>query len=58
MIEKCENAGIKYLDDPDASIEYFNTMDDVYNNIDDYNPKRKRKSLIVSDDMSANIMTN
>ena len=33
-------------------------MDDVYSNIDDYNPKRKRKSLIVFDDMIADIVTN
>ena len=32
-------------------------MDDVYNNIDDYNPKRKRKILIVFDDMIADIVT-
>ena len=39
-------------------IEYSNTMDDVYNNIDYYNLKRKRKVLIVFDDMIADIMTN
>ena len=33
-------------------------MDDVYNNIDDYNPSRKRKILIIFDDMIADIMTN
>ena len=33
-------------------------MDDVYDNIDDYNPSRKRKILIVFDDMIADIMTN
>ena len=33
-------------------------MDDVYENIDDYNPNRKRKILIVFDDMMADIMTN
>ena len=33
-------------------------MDDVFSNIDDYNPKRKRKILIVFDDMIADIMTN
>ena len=33
-------------------------MDDVYNIIDDYNPKRKRKILIVFDDKIADIMTN
>ena len=31
-------------------------MDDVYNNIDDYNPSRKREMLIVLDDMTADIM--
>ena len=33
-------------------------MDDVYENIDDYNPNRQRKILIVFDDMIADIMTN
>ena len=33
-------------------------MDDVYNNINDYNPNRKRKIFIVFDDMIADIMTN
>ena len=33
-------------------------MDDVYENIDDYNPSRKRNILIVFDDMIADIMTN
>ena len=58
LIEKCENAGIRNLNDPSAFIEYINTMDYVYNNIDDYNPKRKEKILIVPDDMIADIITN
>ena len=33
-------------------------MDDIYSNIDDYNPKRKRQILIVFDDMIADIMTS
>ena len=33
-------------------------MDDVYENIDDYNPSRKRKILIIFDDMIADITTN
>ena len=33
-------------------------MDDVYENIDEYNPTRKGKVLIVFDDMIADIMTN
>ena len=33
-------------------------MNDVYENIDHYNPNRERKTLIVFDDMIADIMTN
>ena len=33
-------------------------MDDVYENIDDYNTSRKRKNLIVFDDMIADILIN
>ena len=58
LIKKSENVGIKNLNDPSAIIEYSNIMDDVYNNIDDYNTKRKRKILIVFDDMVADFMTN
>ena len=58
LIKKLVNAGIKNLSDPNAFIEYSNTMDDVYDNIDDYNLKIKSKVLIVFDDMIANIMTN
>ena len=58
LIKKREDAGIKNLNDPSIFIKYSNTMDNVYNNIDDYNPKRKRNILIVFDDMIADIMTN
>ena len=33
-------------------------MDDIYNNINYYNPSWNRKILIVLDDMIADIMTN
>ena len=56
LIEKRENAGIKYLNDPKAFMEYSQYMDDIYNNIDDYIPNKKRKILIVFDDMIADIM--
>ena len=58
LIKKRKDAGIKHLNDPNAFIECSNTMDDVYENINDYNPIRKRKKLIVFDDMIADIMTN
>ena len=58
LIKKCEDVGIKHLNDPKAFIEYLACMDDVYNNINVYNPNRKRKILIVFDDMIADIITN
>ena len=58
LIKNRENAGIKHVNDSYAFIEYSNAMDDVYENIDDYNPSRKRKILIIFDDMIADIMTN
>ena len=58
LIKKCKDAGIKNLNVSSAFIEYSNTIDDVYSNINDYNPKTKRKKLIVFDDMIADIMTN
>ena len=33
-------------------------MDDVYENIEDYNKKRKRKVLIVFDDMISHVMSS
>ena len=39
-------------------IKCSNTMDDVYENIHDYNSNRKRKILIVFGDVIADIMTN
>ena len=52
-----ENTGIKHLNDSKAFIECSDTMGDVYENINDYNPNRRRKILIVFDDMIADIMT-
>ena len=58
LIKKRKDAVMKYLNDSNAFIECSNTMDDIYNNIDDNNPNRKRKLLIVFDDMIADIMSN
>ena len=58
LIRNRENAGIKHCNNPNALTEYSNTMDDAYKNIDDYNPSRQRKILIMFDDMIADIMTN
>ena len=58
VIKKREDAIIKHLNDPNAFIECSNTMNDVYENIHDYNSSRKRKILIVFDDAIADTTTN
>ena len=59
LIKKREDAGIKHVNNPNTFIKCSNTRDDVYENINYYNPIRKRKKkLIVFDDMIADIITN
>ena len=58
MVKKREDAGIKHLNNPNTFIECSNTMDNVYENINDNNRIRKRKKLIAFDDMIADIMKN
>ena len=56
LIKKREQAGIKNLNDPRAFIEYSNDMNDVLENINNYNKNRDKKVLIIFDDMIADIM--
>ena len=58
FIKKRKDAEIKHVNNPNAFIECSNTMDDVYDNIDDYNSNRRRKILIILDEMIADIMKN
>ena len=58
LIKNRENAEIKHLNDSKVFIECSNTMNDIYEDINNYNPNRRRKILIVFDDMIADIMTN
>ena len=58
LITEREDVGIKHFNDPNTFIECSIKMVDAYKNIDHYNPSRKRKTLIVFDDMIAAIMCN
>ena len=40
---------LKHFNDPKAFIEYSNDTDDIYKNIEQYNPNKNRKILIVFD---------
>ena len=58
LIEKREKAGLKNLNDKNALVEYSSTMDDIYDDINDYNKKTKRKVLIVFDDMISLVISD
>ena len=53
-----ESTDLKHFNDLKAFIEYSNDMDDVYKNIKEYNPNKKRKILIVFDEMIADMLRN
>ena len=58
LIHKREKVGLNQFNDPKAFMEYSNDMLDVYKNIEDYNLIKKRKILIVFDDMIADMINN
>ena len=58
LINKIEQVGIKYLNDPHAFIEYSDDMNDALDDINNYNKTRDKKVLIVFDDMIADIEYN
>ena len=58
LINKRESTGLTHFNDPKAFIEYSNDMQNVYENIDEYNTDKERKILIVFDDMIADMIHN
>ena len=51
LISERESTGLKHLNDPKVFVEYSNNMYDLYKNINEHNPDRENKILIVFDDM-------
>ena len=58
LIKKRERTELKYLNDSKAFIEYSIDMDDIYENIEEYNPNKKRKILIVFVAMISDMPSN
>ena len=56
LINKREQVGIKNFNDPHAFIEYSNDMNDVLEDINNYNKNRDKKVLIIFDDLISDIM--
>ena len=58
LINKTETAGLNHFNDSKAFIDYSNNIVDVYKNIEDYNPNKKRKILIVFDGMIVDMLSD
>ena len=56
--DKREKSGINFNNDLNAFLEYSKPMDDILSDIEDYNKKRKRKVLIIFDDMISHVMSD
>ena len=58
LVNGREKVGIKKLKNPKALIDYSQIIDDVYENLEDYNPTKKMRVLIAFDDMTADMESN
>ena len=58
LINKQESTSLIHFNDPKAIIWYSNDTDVICKNIEEYNPNKKRKILIVFDDMIADMLRN
>ena len=58
LISKRESTGLKHLNDHKAFTEYSNDMQDIYENVDEYNIDKERKILIGFDDMIADMVND
>ena len=58
LINKQKSTDLKHLNDSKDFTEYSNDMDDIHKNIEEYNPNKKQKILIVFDDMNADMFSN
>ena len=58
LIDRRESTGLKHFNDSKAFVEFSYDMDYIYNNIEEYRPNKKRKILIVFDDVIATMFSN
>ena len=58
LINKREKVAEDHFRDPKAFVEYWSYMQDIYKNIEDYNPDKERKVLTVFNDMIPDMINN
>ena len=58
LINVREKVQIKTFKNPKAFTDYSQAIDDVYENLEDYNPTKKWRVLLVFDDVIADMESN
>ena len=58
LINKRKSTSLKYLDDSTFFIENSNDKNKILKNIEEYNPNKNRKILVVVDNMIADMLKN
>ena len=58
LIKKRESTDLNYSNDSETFIEYSNDMNDIYKSVEEYNPNKKQKLLIVFGDLIADMLSN
>ena len=58
LINKQESTSSKHFNDSNVFIQYSNDRDDIYKNIEEYNPNKKRKIVVVFDDVIVDMLSN
>ena len=53
-----ESTGLNYFYYSKAFIEYSNNMDDIYKNIEEYNPDKKRRIIYYYKSFQKNVLHN
>ena len=56
LIKESQDTRIKYFNDLKAFTEYLNEMDDIYQNIEEYNPNKRK--ILVAFNMIADLLIN
>ena len=58
LIHKRPRTSLNYSNESIAFIEYSNDTEDIYKNVETYNPNNKQKMLIIFRDMTADMFNN
>ena len=58
LISKRAITGLNHFNDSKVFTEHRKKMVDIYKNIEDYNPNKTRKIIIVFDDMIPDMLSN